>query len=106
MKRFNSSKVKPSDILTPSCEKAKAAMRRANGVKQRFAVDNETKPYDQADREKRAMARKPAPLRADFVPCKLRGRSGTRLNPAIRAALVIKAGKREAFFEACKPSKI
>ena len=98
MKRFNASKVKPSDHLTPSCEKSKTARRRANGVKQRFAVDNATKPYDEKSREARAMARKPAPLREDFVPCRLRGRSGTRLDPAVREVIRQKSERRAAFF--------
>ncbi len=95
MKRFNANKVKPSSVLTPNSEKQKAFLRRQNGVKSRFAVDLEVKAFDPV---KSAMARKPAPLRDDFVPCKLRGRSGTRLSPAIREVLRQKAERRAAFF--------
>jgi hypothetical protein len=95
MKRFNSNTVKPSSILTPSCEKQKAFLRRQAGIKSRFAVDLDVKAFDPL---KAAQARKPAPLRADFVPAKKRGNNGCRLSPEKRAMVQARAGARHAFF--------
>ena len=102
MKRFNANKVKPSCYLTPSSEKDKAALRRINGIKQRWACDLDAKEYNEAARVKRAMARKPAPLREDFKPSRLRGNSGTRLSPEIRAIIQSRMVARGEFFAALK----
>lgn len=97
MKRFNSHTVRASKHLQAKTDKEKAAMRRARGVKQRWAADDAPiLPFgvDMAVPVKEFNA----PMREDYTPPRLRGRSGTRLNPQIRALIASRRENRKAFF--------
>lgn len=93
MKRFNPHTVRASKHLQAKTDKEKAAMRRARGVKQRWAQDRETKTSDGP-----MIAVGYSPIREDYTPCKLRGRSGTRLDPKVRALIAARRDGRRAFF--------
>lgn len=91
MKRFNSHTVRASKHLQAKTDKEKAAMRRANGTKQRWAEDLEVK----ADAPK--LRKFHAPRRDDYKPPRLRGRSGTRLDPRVREIIAARREGRRAF---------
>lgn len=97
MKRFNPHTVRASKHLQAKTDKEKAAMRRARGVKQRWAVDDA--PILPFGVDVVVPVREfTAPMREDYKPPRLRGRSGTRLNPATRALLAARRVDRKAFF--------
>ena len=76
----------------PPTEKQKAYARRKNGIRIRFGIDLPA-PAFKATREFLA------PMSSNYVPCKLRGRSGTRLSASKRSMVVSRREKRAAFFE-------
>ena len=80
---------------TPMTEKEKAFRRRQLKIKHRFSEDK-TEPAFKATREFLTV------VRADYVPAKPRGRSGTRLDPRIRELVAQKAARRAAFFASLK----
>jgi len=92
MKRFNPNKVRPLGNLQALNDKQKARLRAANGIKQRWAVDD-VKPS-----EVKTVREYLAPVKADYQPPKLRGRSGTRLSPEKRSMVELRRGERRAFF--------
>lgn len=97
MKRFNSHTVRASKHLQAKTDKEKAAMRRANGTTQRWAADDAPiLPFGAVA----TMAPKEylAPMREDYKPPRLRGRSGTRLDPRVRAIVAARREGRKAFF--------
>ena len=93
MRRFNASKVKMSTHLVPSNDKQKARARAANGIQMPFARG--VGPATIVPPKERDYL---APQRNDYVPCKLRGRSGTRLSPEKRAMVAARRAARDAFF--------
>jgi hypothetical protein len=76
-------------------EREKRAIRRSKGIK---------KPYDLSVVNGGVTLVAPkvrtfyAPMKSDYRPPKLRGRSGTRLSSAIRQAMALREAAREAFF--------
>ena len=77
----------------PLTDKEKARLRAAKGVKSAFSSSStlDAEPAFKATREHLTV------VRDDWVPPKLKGRSGTRLNPAIREMVKRKAAAREEF---------
>lgn len=92
MKRFNCNTVRPLGNLQSPSEKEKAHNRRSKGIKVRWAVD---KPGTIEVKKVRDFV---APVSASYAPCRLRGRSGTRLSAAKRAMILRRAEEREKFF--------
>jgi hypothetical protein len=75
----------------PLTEKEKAYRRKSLGIKQRFAADQ---PQDTSVKQRDYLA----PVKANFVPCKPRGRSGCRMSHEKRLLILQRAEKRVAFF--------
>lgn len=96
MKRFNSSKVRALGNLQPKSEKEKAFARRSNGIKSRWSVD--AMVSSEVKREREFLA----PMKADYKPPRLRGRSGTRLSPAKRALVEARLAARKEFFDSLR----
>ena len=94
MKRFNPHTVRASKHLQAKTDKEKAALRRANGVKQRWAVDDAPIKTSKVTEYRECHA----PIRRDYKPPRLRGRSGTRLSPEKRALVAARHEGRKAFF--------
>lgn len=92
MKRFNASKVRALGNLQSLSETQKRALRRERGLKQRWSLDT-VRPSDV-----KTVREYLAPVKADFVPAKPRGRSGTRLSPEKRAMVAAKSVARREFF--------
>lgn len=95
MKRFNSSKVRPSDYLQPVSEKQKRYLRRVRGVSKAFALDREAAPVVKLRDFTTA-------VKPSWKPAKRRGANCCRLSDAkremIKAAMVRRHDAREAFF--------
>lgn len=85
-------KVRALGNLQGKTTKEKARDNAARGVKQRWAVD-EIKVL-----EVKKVREYLAPMKPSYVPCKLRGRSGTRLSPEKRAMVERRRDDRKAFF--------
>lgn len=94
MKRFNPHTVRASKHLQAKTDKEKAAMRRARGIKQRWAADDAPIETSKVIEYRECHA----PIREDYIPCRLRGRSGTRLSPEKRALVAARREGRKAFF--------
>lgn len=75
----------------PLSDKEKARLRALNGVKSRWAADQNVKSL-----EVKKVRDFVAPMKENFKPAK-RG-SGCRLSPEKRAMVELRRGKRSAFF--------
>lgn len=78
-------------MVQPLSEKQKRYLRRLKGIKKPFSLDNPV-PAIKKVREFNG------PMREGFVFAKPRGRSGTRMSNAHRAAMVQRSNERAAFF--------
>lgn len=79
--------------LQSQSERQKQYNRRVKGIQKPFASTVgpiEIKPPKDRDFN--------APMRADYKPPRLRGRSGSRLSPAKRAMVELRRDARAAFF--------
>lgn len=79
--------------VVPLTDKEKARLRASKGVKSVFSSSStlDDEPAFKATREHLTV------VRDDWVPPKLKGRSGTRLDPRIREMVKRKAAAREEF---------
>lgn len=92
MKRFNASKVRALGNLAPLSEKQKAFLKRSKGLKGRWSQDQSEVSARPKEREFLTVKR------ADYLPPRLRGNSGTRLSAELRAAVEARRQARERFF--------
>lgn len=80
-------------MVQPLSEKQKRHIRRVKGIMKPFSANPGLHPVKRV-REFNG------DLRADFVPCKIRGRSGVRMSHEKRALVLQRAFDRAAFFAA------
>lgn len=94
MKRFNASKVRALGNLQPMTDKQRARNRSARGIQMPHASGVGPAPISKPNNEREFIA----PMKADYRPPRLRGRSGTRLSPEKRAMVERRRDLRAAFF--------
>ncbi len=92
MKRFNASKVRALGNLQSKSEREKSYAKRV------YRAQLDAVKFATVDRAERADKSKPLPRRDDYKPAKVRGRSGTRLDPAVRELVAKRNAAREVFF--------
>lgn len=92
MKRFNAQTVRPSSYLQPTSEKAKRYHRKVSGIVMPMSAAVGPKPEDKP-KERDFFA----PVKSDWKPPRLRGASGTRLDPKVREIVERKRAANRAF---------